>query len=356
MVVLAHCENGRAVDLLTRQLVAAGQARPRFAAAQPPDRARGRVRPPLPGAGRGRRRDAVRRARDRAPAARGDRGGARARAGRLRRGLPAPPALRASAARGPRRAALRDDAAAAHGRRPRGARARPARRRARHATRPITATCASTATSCRSPATSRRCRPALPGIGARLPLGFASAVDGEAPLIARAARRGGLRRARAHLRPVPAEGRDRSGQRRRPRRLGPVAAVAAHARRASATGSTGRPTTASRCPARSADVLARGDRVVEDGRFAGDDAPRRLPAGRAAFASVGHPAAVDQDVRPAHVGALVARRGRRRARRRPRADRGAGTACARASRRASRACRARRSASSGSCPARRRCR
>ncbi len=111
----------------------------------------------------------------------------------------------------------------------------------------------------------------LPGIGARLPLGFAAPVEGEAPLSPERLVDVACAHAGAHLRAVSAEGRDRRGERRRRRRLGPVAAVPAHARRASATGSTGLPTRASRCPGSIRHVLARGDHVVDDGRFTGDE-------------------------------------------------------------------------------------
>ena len=83
-----------------------------------------------------------------------------------------------------------------------------------------------------------------------------------------------------------------------------------------------------------------------------DHAASRPARGRPPRASVGHPAAVDQQVRPAHVAALV--RGQEHRRRgdvvgpaQPRR-----TACARASTRAPRASRARRPGGSGSCPVR----
>ena len=60
----------------------------------------------------------------------------------------------------------------------------------------------------------------MPGIGARLPLGFGLLAPG-------AAGRGRLRRAGTHLRAVSAQGRDRRRQRRRHRGLGSVGAVAA---------------------------------------------------------------------------------------------------------------------------------
>ena len=68
MVVLAHCENGRVVDVLTRGLVAAGHLGLESLPRQPPGRPRGRVRESVPGHGRARGGHALRRARDRAAA------------------------------------------------------------------------------------------------------------------------------------------------------------------------------------------------------------------------------------------------------------------------------------------------
>ena len=70
----------------------------------------------------------------------------------------------------------------------------------------------------------------VPGIGARLPAGVRARGRRRGAALAGAPRRGRLRRAGAHLRPLSAEGRDRAGQRCRHRRLGPVAPGAAHAR------------------------------------------------------------------------------------------------------------------------------
>ena len=56
IVALAHCENGRAVDVLTRQCVAEGRLGTRVAPRQPADRARGGVRAPVPRPRRDRRR------------------------------------------------------------------------------------------------------------------------------------------------------------------------------------------------------------------------------------------------------------------------------------------------------------
>ena len=58
MVVLAHCENGRVIDVLTRQLIARGELGTEATAAEPPDQPRGRVRARLP---RARRRSRARR-------------------------------------------------------------------------------------------------------------------------------------------------------------------------------------------------------------------------------------------------------------------------------------------------------
>ena len=73
MVVLAHCENGRVVDVLTRGARRRRRPGARVAPRQPPDRPRGRVRESLPGHGRARGGHALRGARDRPPPARGDR-------------------------------------------------------------------------------------------------------------------------------------------------------------------------------------------------------------------------------------------------------------------------------------------
>ena len=267
MVVLAHCENGRAIDLLTRQLVAAGQARPRLAAAQPPDRARGRVRASLPRAGRGRGRDALRRARHRARG-RSPRSWRRGGAGMPVYGEVCPHHLRFERARHEGPDALRyvmtpplrtaDDRAALL----RGLRdgaldtyaSDHCHLRLDRDKLPVAGDFTQVPTG-------------LPGIGARLPLGFAARGRRRGAALARAARRGGLRGAGAHLRAVSAEGRDRRRAAMPTSSSGTRRGRPGSRSQASATGSTGRPTRASRCPGSIRYVLARGDRVV-DGRRA----------------------------------------------------------------------------------------
>ena len=180
MVVLAHCENGRVIDVLTRQLIERGELgtgslpRSRPIALEAETVHRFLVLAELAGAtpyvvhvtGREPLDEIVR---------------ARARGlHRVRRGLPPPPAVRRLGPCRPRRGALRHDAPAPHRRRP------PCRSPRRCATAgstrspPTTATCAST-TSSRSSATSAGSPTGLPGIAARLPIGFTLAPGG-APL------------------------------------------------------------------------------------------------------------------------------------------------------------------------------
>ena len=79
MVVLAHCENGRVVDVLTRALVAAGELGLDSLPRSRPIALEAECVQSLPRDGRGRGRDALRRARHGAPTARGDRRGPGAR-------------------------------------------------------------------------------------------------------------------------------------------------------------------------------------------------------------------------------------------------------------------------------------
>ena len=128
------------------------------------------------------------------------------------------------------------------------------------------------------PATSRRSPTGLPGIGARLPLGFGAAW--RAPPAERLVR-GRLRGAGAHLRAVSAQGRDRRGQRRRRRGVGSVRAVPAHARRdqrrarlVAVRGDRG-------ARARSGTCSPRGDHVVGRRALRRRRAPRRATCPRA---------------------------------------------------------------------------
>ena len=293
MVVLAHCENGRVVDVLTRQLVAARRARHRVAAAQPADRARGGVRAPVPG--RWPSWPARRRTSSTSPAASRSRRSLAARrrgADRARRGVLAPPAVRR---RRPRagRTALRyvmtpplrtaDDRAALLAGLRDGA--------TRHATPPTTATCGSTATRCPSQDDFTKIPTGLPGIGARLPLGFALGGADDPLAVERLVRGRPATRRRAIFGLYPRKGVIARGQRRRHRRLGSVGADPAHARARWTTGSTGRRTTASRCRAGCAHVLARGEQVVVDGRWVGDGhAASTCPSPRARDRVTGYPA------------------------------------------------------------------
>ena len=267
MVVLAHCENGRVIDVLTRQLVERGELgieslpRSRPIALEAECVHRFLVLAELAG------RDALRRARHRARAARGDRRRARARPDGVRRGVPAPPAVRRVRPRGRRRGALRDDAAAAHRRRPRGAAATACATAASTRSPPTTATCGSTATSCRC---------------GRLHAGSRPACRASPRACRSGSRSRRLRRSVERLVEVacaaparifglyPRKGVIARRQRRRPRRLGSVGAGAAHARVID-DGLDWTPYGGIDVPGRIRYVLARGDRVVEDGRFSGDE-------------------------------------------------------------------------------------
>ena len=149
----------------------------------------------------------------------------------------------------------------------------------------------------------------LPGIGARLPLGFAPAVEGEAPLsperlvevaCAAPARIFGLYPQKG----VIAPGSDADivvWDPSRPSRI-TLAGLG--------DGLDWSPYEGIDVPGSIRFVFARGDRVVDDGRFTGDEhrgayLPRRDVCGLTASGSVRHPAAVDEDVRAAHVRALV---------------------------------------------------
>ena len=130
------------------------------------------MHPSLPGDGGAGRRDPVCGARNRARAAVGDRGRSPPRHDRARRGVSPSPAVRRVRPRWGRRASVRDDAATSHCRRPRGA----ARRAHRGWAGPLASDqCHLRLDRDKLPVQGdfTRVPTGLPGIGARLPLGFA---------------------------------------------------------------------------------------------------------------------------------------------------------------------------------------
>ena len=192
--------------------------------------------------------DAVRRPRHRPRAARRDRGRAAPRRRPCTARCARTTCCSSVADHGaPDGAALRDDAAAAHGRRPGGA----ARRACGRATLDTYASdhCHLRLDRDKVPVADdfTKVPTGLPGIGARLPLGFA--LGGDDPLAVERLVRGRLHAPARIFGLYPRKGVIARGQRRRHRRVGSRRRRARLTlERDRATGWTGRPTTASRCP------------------------------------------------------------------------------------------------------------
>ena len=182
MVVLAHCENGRVVDVLTRR---PGRGRGRSASSSLP-----RSRPIALEAECVHRFLALAEVAGATPYVvhvTGARPLEEITAARERgmtvhaEACPHHLLFDASRHEGPGRAALRDDAAAAHAGRPRGAPARPAQGRSRHVCVRSLPPAARSRQAARA-GDFTKVPTGLPGIGARLPLGFGEFVAGESAL------------------------------------------------------------------------------------------------------------------------------------------------------------------------------
>ena len=269
IVALAHCENGRAVDLLTRQCVAEGRLGiESLPASRPIELEAECVHRFLVLAGLAGATPYVVHVTGREPL---DEILAARRRGQTvhARGVPAPPALRALAPRGPGRAPLCHDAAAAR---------RPpiARRSWRVCGRATSTTYASDHCHLRLDRDKvpvqddfTKIPTGLPGIGARLPLGFAlggaddplsverlvdAACTQPARIFGLYPRKGSSRR--------EATPTSSSGIPRAPTRL---------TLELMNDGLDWTPYDGIEVPGRVRDVLARGERVVDDGRWVGDE-------------------------------------------------------------------------------------